>query len=98
MDTALPLAHRALALLENMDDATGVARLRIELGIIQLEMDPPDVDAALHNLERSESDSTWANVSPVDLASNRVAPGQGPLDALRPRPCRADRDGRAATT
>lgn len=73
MDTALPLAHRALALLENLDDATGVTRLRMELGIIQLELDPPDVDAALGNLERSESDATWANVSPVDLASNRVA-------------------------
>lgn len=73
MDTALPLAHRALALLENLDDATGITRLRIELGIIQLEMDPPDVDSALSNLERSESDAAWANVSPVDLASNRVA-------------------------
>ncbi len=73
MDTALPLAHRALALLETMEDATGVARLRSELGVIQLDMESPDVEAALENLERSEKEFEWARTSPVDLASNRIA-------------------------
>ena len=73
MDTAIPLAQRALSLMESTEDAAGLARLRSQLGTLQLDMDPPDVDAAIDNLVRGEAELEWSRTSPVDLAANRIA-------------------------
>ena len=43
---AIPLAQRALALLAEGQDARNLAGLRTHLGIMQLRMDPPQVDEA----------------------------------------------------
>ena len=43
---AIPLAERALQLLAEGQDSRNLARLRNQLGIMQLRMDPPQVDEA----------------------------------------------------
>ena len=45
IEAALPLASRALALLAEGRDARNLARLRIRVGELQLQSDPPEVDA-----------------------------------------------------
>ena len=42
---AVPLAERALALLSEGQDTRNLARLRTQLGTMQLQLDPPDVSA-----------------------------------------------------
>jgi len=63
---AVPLAARALALLSEGQDARNLARLRAEVGRLQLELDPPDLDEARHNLEQAASEMEWSSASPVD--------------------------------
>ncbi len=65
---AVPLAERALALMGEGQDARNLARLRTEVGRLQLELDPPDLSGARENLgagghrhevEQRELRSTW---------------------------------------
>lgn len=65
---AVPLAERALALLSEGQDARNLARLRTEVGRLQLELDPPALDEARHNLERAATELEWSSGSPVDRA------------------------------
>ena len=72
---AIPLAERALALLAEGQDGRNLARLRTALADMQLQLDPPDVDAAMllarpggRGAERrpAVARSTWrATTSPV---------------------------------
>jgi transcriptional regulator with XRE-family HTH domain len=71
--TAVPLAQRALRLLEESDESRNVARLRTQLGILQLRSDPPDVVAALNQLTRARAELEATEASPVDLADNALA-------------------------
>ena len=66
--SAAPLAERALALLSEGQDARNLARLRGELGLLQLALDPPDVDQARLNLEKAAEDLAWSSASPADRA------------------------------
>ncbi len=50
---AVPLAQRALALFAEGQDGRNLAVLRTNLGILQLQLDPPQVDEAKHNLEQA---------------------------------------------
>ncbi|NPC41223.1 helix-turn-helix domain-containing protein [Nocardioides sp. zg-1230] len=65
---AVPLAERALALLSEGQDARNLARLRTEVGRLQLELDPPAVDEARENLTRAVSEMEWSSASPTDRA------------------------------
>ena len=70
---AVPLAERALALLGEGNDARNLARLRTQLGAMQLRLDPPELHEALLNLERAAEELAWASAAPVDLARNDLA-------------------------
>lgn len=65
---AVPLAERALALLSEGQDARNLARLRTEVGRLQLELDPPAVDEARENLTQAVSEMEWSSASPTDRA------------------------------
>jgi tetratricopeptide (TPR) repeat protein len=87
---AVPLAERALALLSEGQDARNLARLRTEVGRLQLELDPPDLDEARHNLEQAAAEMEWSSATPVDrawtlLGLARVDFLAGDLDASRER-------------
>jgi transcriptional regulator with XRE-family HTH domain/Tfp pilus assembly protein PilF len=70
---AIPLAERALALLTEGQDARSLARLRTQLGIMQLRLDPPEVAEAQRNLEQAAQELEWCSAGPVDLARNDLA-------------------------
>ena len=85
---AVPLAERALALLGEGQDARNLARLRTEVGRLQLELDPPDLSGARENLEQAATDMKWSSASSVDVAYTllglaRVAFLDGDLDESR---------------
>jgi tetratricopeptide (TPR) repeat protein len=65
---AVPLAERALALLSEGQDSRNLARLRTEVGRLQLELDPPDLAEARHNLEQAAAEMEWSSATPVDRA------------------------------
>ena len=67
---ALPLAQKAVALLDLTHDARSMARLRGQLGLLQLQMDPPQVDEAMTNLEQARVEMAFNDASPVDLGRN----------------------------
>ena len=65
---AVPLAERALALLSEGQDTRNLARLRTEVGRLQLELDPPDLAEARSNLEQAAAEMEWSSATPVDRA------------------------------
>jgi tetratricopeptide (TPR) repeat protein len=65
---AAPLAERALALLSEGQDVRNLARLRTELGRLQLALDPPAVEQARENLEKAAEELNWSSAAPVDRA------------------------------
>ncbi|QIG45030.1 helix-turn-helix domain-containing protein [Nocardioides anomalus] len=69
---AVPLAAKALRLLEDAEDNRNLARLRSELGILLLRLDPPEVEEARTNLEAAEAMLSWSSASQVDLCRNRL--------------------------
>jgi tetratricopeptide (TPR) repeat protein len=70
---AIPLAERALALLAEGQDSRNLARLRTQLGIMQLRVDPPQIDEAQDNLRRAAEEFQWCSASPVDVGHNELA-------------------------
>ncbi len=66
--TAVPLAERALALLGEGQDARNLALLRGEVGRLQLELDPPALDEARHNLEQAAAEMEWSPSTSSDRA------------------------------
>ncbi|NPD03956.1 helix-turn-helix transcriptional regulator [Nocardioides sp. zg-1308] len=66
--TAVPLAERALALLGEGQDARNLALLRGEVGRLQLELDPPALDDARHNLEQAAAEMEWSPSTSSDRA------------------------------
>lgn len=69
---ALPLARRALALLETTAGGRNLARLRSQLGVMHLQLDPPEPDEALRELHVAEQALRASDASSVDLASNHM--------------------------
>jgi len=67
---AVPLAERALALLGEGQDARNLARLRTQLGTLQLRLDPPDVDGAELQLSQAAEELAWSSAGPVEVAQN----------------------------
>ncbi len=71
--TALPMTRRALAVIEATDDARNIARLRTQLGILQLVVDPPQPQEALEVLTDAAEELSLTDAGPADLADNRLA-------------------------
>ncbi|HET6666290.1 MAG TPA: hypothetical protein VFG98_03305, partial [Intrasporangium sp.] len=69
---AVPLAERALALLGEGQDARNLARLRTQLGSMQLRLDPPRVAEAQQQLEQAGRELEWSSAGQVDVAWNDV--------------------------
>ena len=69
---ALPLAKKAIALLDETDDARNQARLRSSLGLLQLRLDPPELEAARANFEQAATDLEFSGSSPADVARNQL--------------------------
>ena len=76
---AIQLAQRALALLGEGRDARNLARLRLELGRLQLCLDPPQVDLALQHLQRGRDELAWSSASAADVAQGDVLMAQALL-------------------
>lgn len=76
---AVPLAERALALLAEGQDGRNLARLRSVLADMQLQLDPPAVEAAQLNLERAEEELRHSSGSAIDLARNKLFRAQAAL-------------------
>ncbi|MBM0126140.1 helix-turn-helix domain-containing protein [Pimelobacter simplex] len=70
--SALTLATRALALLGEGQDARNLARLRLELGRLQLQLEGPDPVAALDQLERANDELRGTSASLVEIAQAQV--------------------------
>jgi transcriptional regulator with XRE-family HTH domain len=70
---AIPLAERALALLAEGQDGRNLARLRTALADMQLQLDPPDVQAALVLLDLAAEELAASSAGVLDVARNDVA-------------------------
>jgi tetratricopeptide (TPR) repeat protein len=69
---ALALARKAILLFEQESDTRNLARLRTELGNMQLRTDPPDAAAAKASLELAARELDWSNASPMDKIDNQL--------------------------
>lgn len=69
---ALPLAQKAVALLEQTDDSRSMARLRTQLGVLQLAMNPPEIEGAALNFQLAFDEMQYNEASPVDIARARL--------------------------
>ncbi len=70
---AVALAEKALRLLDAAESNRNLARLRSEMGIFQLRLDPPDIDGATANFEAAARQFDWSSASPIDRGRNTVA-------------------------
>ena len=70
---AVPLAQRALALFAEGQDGRNLAVLRTNLGTLQLQLDPPQLDEAKHNLEQAAEEMRGNSAGPVDIGRNELA-------------------------
>jgi transcriptional regulator with XRE-family HTH domain/predicted negative regulator of RcsB-dependent stress response len=76
---AAPMASRALALLAEGNDGRNLARLRAQLGELQLQLDPPELEEARDNLSRAREEMTMSSASQVDIALADVRIAQSHL-------------------
>ncbi|WP_344776221.1 helix-turn-helix transcriptional regulator [Nocardioides panacisoli] len=70
--SALALANRALALLGEGQDARNLARLRLELGRLHMDLQPADVSEALQHLERAKIELRDTGASAAELSHGDV--------------------------
>jgi transcriptional regulator with XRE-family HTH domain/ATP/maltotriose-dependent transcriptional regulator MalT len=94
VQAALPLASRALSLLAEGQDGRNLARLRIQVGQLQLQVDPPEIALALEQLLRARSELASSSASEIDQARNEVVLAQAYLASGEPQ--RALETARAA--
>jgi tetratricopeptide (TPR) repeat protein len=85
VSNAVAMAERALALMAEGQDSRNLARLRTQVGIMQLELDPPDLESAHQQLDQAAEELPWCSASPVEIAVNELARArafllQGDLD------------------
>ena len=76
---AVALAERALRLLDAAESNRNLARLRSEMGIFQLRLDPPDIEGALENFQAAADQFDWSSASPIDRGRNTVARARAKL-------------------
>ena len=92
---AIPLAERALALLAEGQDGRNLGRLRTHLGIMQLRMDPPQIDEAQQNLRAGSRGVPVVQRQPRRRRAQRAGPGARPLPGRRRRDRADDERARA---
>lgn len=69
---ALPLAEKAIALLDETNDSRNQARLRSSLGWLQLRLDPPQLEVALANFVQAGGELEFSGSSASDVARNNI--------------------------
>jgi len=70
---ALALADRALGLLGEGQDTRNLARLRLELGRLQLNLDPPNLTEALDHIRRGATELKATSASQAEVVQGDVA-------------------------
>jgi tetratricopeptide (TPR) repeat protein len=70
---AVTLAERALALLSEGNDGRNLARLRSELGTMQLMSEDTDLDEAERTLRRAADELQSSSAGPVEVALNDLS-------------------------
>lgn len=65
--SAVALADRALALLGEGEDARNLARLRLHLGRMQLELEPTDLARTLDQIKRGRDELRGTSASPGEI-------------------------------
>lgn len=81
VDGAVALASKALALLGESTDGQNLARLRTQLGIMQLQLDPPELEDAVANLSAAAEQMTFSGVGQIDHLRNELALAEAALMA-----------------
>ena len=76
---ALPLAKRALHLLENTERSRDVGSLRTQLSAIMLRTDPPRLEEAREHLRLADMELEWSQASPGERAQNQLVNAQALL-------------------
>lgn len=76
---ALPLAKRALHLLENTERVRDIGRLRTQLSAIMLRTDPPRLKDAQEQLRLADTELDWSEANPADKARNDLVNAQALL-------------------
>ena len=100
---ALPLAKRALHLLENTERMRDVGSLRTQLSAIMLRTDPPRLEEAREQLRLADLELEWSQANPGERARNQLVNAQallldGDADGARDRPWRGRGLRRGAAT
>ena len=72
-EVALGLANRALDIFEAGEDGRNLARLRTQVGILQLRMDPPEPRSALAVLSQARAELNSSSANRADRADNLLA-------------------------
>jgi len=70
---AIPYAQRALALLSESEDRRNLARLRAQVGVMLLRLDPPEATHAIEHLENARAELAASSAGVVDLAHCDIA-------------------------
>jgi transcriptional regulator with XRE-family HTH domain len=76
---AVALASKALALLGEGTDSRNLARLRSELGIMQMQLDPPELDDAVANLSAAAEAMALSDAGRIDRLRNDLALAEAAL-------------------
>ena len=79
MSGAVSLASRALVLLSEGTDGRNLARLRSELGIMQLQLDPPALHEAVANLTTAAEQMAFSSAGEIDVLRNDLALAEAAL-------------------
>lgn len=79
VDGAVALASKALALLGEETDSRNLARLRTQLGIMQLQLDPPELEEAVANLSAAAEQMVAAGAGEIDRLRNDLALAEAAL-------------------
>jgi transcriptional regulator with XRE-family HTH domain len=70
---AIPLAERALSLLGQGEDRRNLARLRAQVGVMMLRLNPPQADEAAKHLLTARAELSATSASVVDLGHCELA-------------------------
>jgi transcriptional regulator with XRE-family HTH domain len=71
--SAVAMAGKALALFGEGQDARNLARLRSQLGIMQMQLDPPALEEASKNLQAAAEAMANSSATRIDIVRNQVA-------------------------
>ena len=76
IDAAIMLARRALNLLEDTERVRDVGRLRMQLGQILMQTEPPQLEDAREQLAQASRELAWSEASAADVLHNDILRAQ----------------------